>query len=170
MGLAVGKVKLSDYDSNWPEQFEIEKANLRKIFGDSVPIEHVGSTSIEGISAKPIIDIAVGLDRLEDFENYRELFQKDPNYSIKDDSDKDEVLIRRGPEENRTHFIHISEKTSPRFNNYLKFRDYMREHADARDEYEQLKQELAMKYADDRKSYTAAKAEFISKIIEKASK
>ena len=170
MGLAVGKVKLSDYDSNWPEQFEIEKANLRKIFGDSVPIEHVGSTSIEGISAKPIIDIAVGLDRLEDFENYRELFQKDPNYSIKDDYDKDEVLIRRGPEENRTHFIHISEKTSPRFNNYLKFRDYMREHADARDEYEQLKQELAMKYADDRKSYTAAKAEFISKIIEKASK
>lgn len=170
MGLAVGKVKLSDYDSNWPEQFEIEKANLRKIFGDSVPIEHVGSTSIEGISAKPIIDIAVGLDRLEDFENYRELFQKDLNYSIKDDSDKDEVLIRRGPEENRTHFIHISEKTSPRFNNYLKFRDYMREHADARDEYEQLKQELAMKYADDRKSYTAAKAEFISKIIEKASK
>ena len=161
MGLAVGKVKLSDYDYNWPKQFEEEKANLRQIFGDSVPIEHVGSTSIEGISAKPIIDIAVGLDRLEDFENYRELFQKDPNYSIKDDSDKDEVLVRRGSEENRTHFIHISEKTSTRFNNYLKFRDYMREHADARNKYEQLKQEL-QELAVDQKRVVENKREEIS--------
>ena len=170
MGLAVGEVKLLSYDQDWPKQFEIEKDNLRRIFGDSMPIEHVGSTSIEGISAKPIIDIAIGINKLEDFEQYRQIFEESPEYSIKEDSDKDEILIRKGPEENRTHFIHISEKSSPRFRNYIKFRDYMRNHPDARDEYESLKRALASKYADDRKSYTAAKADYINNIIKKASK
>jgi len=169
MGLAVGEVKLLSYDQDWPKQFEIEKDNLRRIFGDSMSIEHVGSTSIEGISAKPIIDIAIGINKLEDFEQYRQIFEESPEYSIKEDSDKDEILIRKGPEENRTHFIHISEKSSPRFRNYIKFRDYMRNHPDARDEYENLKRALASKYADDRKSYTAAKADYINSIIKKAS-
>ena len=169
MGLAVGKVKLETYNKEWAKQFEAEKCLLMKIFGEDTPIEHVGSTSIPGISAKPIIDIAIGLDKLEDFETFRKIFESKPEYSIKDDSDKDEVLIRKGPEENRTHFIHISEKDSPRFKNYIKFRDYMREHAEARVQYENLKKELAEKFADDRKSYTAAKAEFINEIIKRAS-
>ncbi len=166
MGLAVGKVSLEPYNKKWAKDFADEAKNLHKIFGDGVSIEHVGSTSVPGLSAKPIIDIAVGLDDLSDFEKFRPIFEKLPEYSIKEDSDKDEWLVRKGGEENRTHFIHVLDRHAPRFNNYVKFRNYLREHPDTLKEYETLKQELAIKYADERKKYTAAKADFIQKILE----
>lgn len=167
MGLAVGKVSLEPYNKKWAKDFREEANKLHKIFGDDMPIEHVGSTSVPGLSAKPIIDIAVGLDKLSDFEKYRPIFEKLPEYSIKEDSDKDEWLVRKGGEENRTHFIHILDRHAQRFQNYVKFREYLKSHQDALKEYESLKRELAKKYSNERKKYTAAKADFIQKILEK---
>ena len=67
MGLKIGTVKLEKYNSKWQEMFESEKKILGEIFkGLEVKIEHIGSTSIEGIFAKPIIDIAIGLNKLCD--------------------------------------------------------------------------------------------------------
>ena len=71
MGLAVGKVSLEPYNPKWTEDFLQEKIELQNIFGKETPIEHVGSTSVPGLSAKPIIDIVVGLDSLDEFEKYR---------------------------------------------------------------------------------------------------
>ena len=167
MGLAVGKVSLEPYNPKWAKDFAKEAKELKKIFGDKVPIEHVGSTSVPGLSAKPIIDIAVGLDKLSDFDQFRPVFEKLPQYSIKEDSDPDEWLVRKGGEENRTHFIHVIEKGSSRFKNYIKFREHLRSNPGDLKKYEDLKKDLATKYADDRKKYTAAKADFIAKILEK---
>lgn len=165
MGLKVGTVKLEKYDSNWKEMFLKEKENLEKCFGDiALEIEHVGSTSVEGLSAKPIIDIQIAIEDFSKFESLKEFFSKEP-YSIKDDSGDDEILIRRGSEENRTHFIHVVEKGSLRYINTLLFRNYLRSNKDVMLEYEKLKLELAEKYFNDRKMYTLSKNDFIQKVI-----
>lgn len=168
MGLKVGTVRLEDYNPEWKNSFELEKIVLSNIFKDiALSIEHVGSTSIEGLSAKPIIDMLVIIKTFSDFENVRYYFEKEP-YSIKLDSPEDEILIRKGDETNRTHFIHVVELGSDRQINTLLFRDYLRENKDAVLEYENLKKELAIKYADDRKMYTASKNDFIQEILKKA--
>ena len=168
MGLKVGTVRLEDYNPEWKNSFELEKIVLSNIFKDiALSIEHVGSTAIEGLSAKPIIDMLVIIKTFSDFENVRYYFEKEP-YSIKLDSPEDEILIRKGDETNRTHFIHVVELGSDRQINTLLFRDYLRENKDAVLEYENLKKELAIKYADDRKMYTASKNDFIQGILKKA--
>lgn len=170
MGLRVGTVKIEKYNPNWKNMFNEEKEILNKLFGDlAIKIEHIGSTSIENLSAKPIIDILVSVKSLDDFEKVRKYFEKEP-YSIKSDSVCDEILIRKGTEDNRTHFIHIMEINSKRYQDTIVFRDYIRKHIKALKEYENLKKYLAKKYEDDRKMYTSSKNEFIKNIIELANK
>ena len=162
--------RIEKYNSNWENEFLKEKEILSKIFGDlAIEIEHIGSTSVKGLSAKPIIDIAVALYKLDDFEKVKEKFQKEP-YSVKEDSDEDEILIRKGAEDNRTHFIHVMEINSKRYKDTIIFRNYLRKHEEAMKEYESLKKELAKKYADNRKMYTSSKNEYIDNIIKKAYK
>ena len=168
MGLKVGTVYLENYNENWKNMFEEEKSNLENIFKErAIKIEHVGSTSIEGLSAKPIIDIMVVLKSFDDFEFVRSKFL-DMLYSIKLDSDPDEILIRKGPEENRTHFIHVVEDGSQRCINTLLFRDYLRNHENVKKEYENLKKMLAKKFENNRKMYTASKNEFIQNVLKLA--
>ena len=168
MGLKVGTVTLEEYNSNWSKMFEEEKENLKKIFGNiALEIEHIGSTSVEGLSAKPIIDVAIGVKDLKDFDEIKECF-KAP-YSVKEDSVSDEVLIRkRLGEDITTHLIHVMEVNGKRYQDTIKFRNYIRKHKDILNEYENLKKELAEKYADNRKMYTSSKNVFIQDIIKKA--
>ena len=169
MGLRMGEVRLEKSNKEWKESFEIEKENLGKIFkGIALKIEHVGSTSIEGISAKPIIDIAVAVKKLNDFEKVRDEFYNIKDYSIKEDSPSDEILVRKGNPEEITHFIHIMEYNSERYKNQILFRDYLRTHEAERVEYEELKIKLAKKYKNDRKKYTANKNDFIQKVLKRA--
>ena len=168
MGLKVGTVKVEKYDPIWKEMFNQEKVNLEKAFKEvAIEIEHIGSTSVEGLSSKPIIDIAVAVKKLSDFEKVKSSFEKEP-YSIKQDSVSDEILIRKGSEENRTHFIHVMEIDSKRYQDTIIFRNYLRNDKEVLKEYEDLKNKLAEKYADDRKLYTASKNEFIQKVINAA--
>ena len=79
MGLKVGTVRLEDYNPEWKNSFELEKIVLSNIFKDiALSIEHVGSTSIEGLSAKPIIDMLVIIKTFSDFETVRYYFEKEP--------------------------------------------------------------------------------------------
>lgn len=166
----MGEVRLEPYNPLWKEKFVIEKENLLKMMGGIViTIEHIGSTSIEGLSAKPIIDIAVAVNRLTDFEKVKQEFLNNSEYSIKEDSPSDEILVRKGPEESRTHFIHIMELESSRYKNTILFRDYLIAHSKERLEYEELKTELAGKYSDNRVMYTSLKNDFITDILNKAS-
>lgn len=168
MGLKVGTVKLEEYNPKWKDMFDEEKEKLKEIFGTlAINVEHIGSTSVEGLSSKPIIDIAVTLNKLSDFEKIKSYFEKEP-YSVKEDSVDDEILIRKGLEDNRTHFIHVMEEKSSRYKNTILFRDYIRNHKEVLQEYEDLKKDLAEKYSDDRKMYTASKNEFIQKVLKLA--
>ena len=95
MGLKRGTVKLEKHNNNWKDDFNIEKDNLEKLFGDvALKIEHIGSTSLNEIMAKPIIDIAVGVRSLDDFKKVEKKNKNYP-YSIKEDSVTDEILVRK---------------------------------------------------------------------------
>lgn len=169
MGLKVGTVELVKYDSHWKKEYEKEALKLKKIFGEiAISIEHIGSTSIEGLSAKPIIDIAVAVKYLSDFNKVKNYFIKGKNYSIKEDSVADEILIRKGSEDNGTHFIHVMEYESDRYKESILFKKYLIKHPEAKQEYETLKRKLQEQYYDDRKMYTASKNDFIKTILEKA--
>lgn len=166
MGLKVGEVRLEKWNPRWREDFEIEKQNLLKIFGLlALDIQHIGSTSVDQLDAKPIIDIAVGLENLSEFEKVRKIFDQLPQYSIKIDNDSGEILIRKGPENNRTHFIHVMESKGQRMKDSLKFRDTLRSSPQIRDEYCKLKYLLAGQYPNDRESYTANKSTFIKQVL-----
>ena len=168
MGLDKNKVRLEVHNPEWTKMFEAEAEELRRIFGSlAINIDHVGSTSIPNICAKPIIDIQVSLQSLADFEQVRHLFERAP-YSVKPDPVPDEQLIRKGEETNRLFLIHVVEKGSERYINTLLFRDYLLGHPETAKAYEALKIELATKYANDRPSYTAAKSDFIQDVIKLA--
>lgn len=171
MGLKMGTVRIEEYNNNWQKEFKEEKKNLKGIFKDiAVTIEHIGSTSIEGISAKPIIDIAVGIDKLNDFEKVRNYFINNKEYSVREENTEGEILVRKGTSENITHLIHVMEYKSKRYQNTIIFREYLRKNLEEKNEYEKLKKELAKKYKDNRKMYTASKNDFIQRILQKAKK
>ncbi len=166
MGLKVGEVKLEKWNPHWRNDFETEKRILLKIFGSiALDIQHIGSTSVEYLDAKPIIDIAVGIDKLETFDTIRQIIDKLSNYSIKQNNAPDEILIRKGPETNRTHFIHVMAQDSQRMKNSLKFRDILRSNPQLREQYSELKYDLASKFPHNRKAYTASKSKFITKVL-----
>ena len=176
IGLEKGFVKLEKYNPKWQEEFNKEKENLEKIFGNvAKSIEHVGSTAIVGLSAKPIIDIAVGVDALEDINKVKEKILKFSHYTIKKDNADGEILIRRGVPVKQgeikpdyvTHFIHVMEINGRKYKETIIFRDYLRANNEVLKEYESLKQKLANKFEKDRKAYSKAKEEFINNVLGK---
>ncbi|MCF7834133.1 MAG: GrpB family protein [Candidatus Pacebacteria bacterium] len=176
LGLRKGFVKIEKYNPLWQKEFDKEKKNLKKIFGDvSLSIEHVGSTSVVGLSAKPIIDIAIGVDSLKDIAQVKEKILKFSHYSIKENNADGEILMRRGVPiklgEDKpnfiTHFIHIMEIDSRKYKETLIYRDYLRKNKEVLKEYDNLKKKLAIKYQKERKSYTKAKDEYIKSILSK---
>jgi len=168
IGLRQGTVQLSPYDDSWPAEFAKEVELLRGVFGDDIEIEHVGSTAIPGLIAKPLIDIQVGINNLADAKNFIPQLVKLGYHYMPERDKPDEVFLPKGPEELRTHYLHVVEIGSVRWKNTLLFRDYLRTHSDERDEYARLKRELAQQYGEYRPAYTEAKTVFVASVIEKA--
>ena len=171
LGLHKSSVEVYPYDETWPLEFEKEKKILEEILKDfDVKIEHVGSTSIPGLSAKPIIDIAIGV------KDEKALFEIEPvmaeaGYDILNDYEtKGELLARKGPPECRTHYIHMQLIGSEYWDEFMYFKRYLLDHPEEIKVYENLKKDLSKKYAEERKKYTAEKNEYISSILEKAYK
>ncbi|QGH35669.1 GrpB family protein [Gracilibacillus salitolerans] len=164
-------VNICDYNPKWKEQFDTERNRIIDVLGDKiVGIEHIGSTSIKGLAAKPIIDILVGvqnLDKVDQFVN--PLKEIEYEYVPKPDF-KDRKFFRKGEWGKGTSHLHICEYDSSEWIEKLLFRDYLRLHPEAAQEYEVLKKSLACEYKYDRQTYTKKKEPFIKNIVEKAKK
>lgn len=167
MALKVGTVHLEDYNPFWKEMYKEEEKKLKELLKDNViEIMHVGSTSIEGLRSKPVIDIMITVKDLKEVENFKHLFTNNLGYDFKDDGGiNGEYLVRKGSEDARTHFIHIIEENSERYDNFVYFKRSLESHPEKIVEYQKLKEELSKKYSNDRKSYTASKNDFIQNII-----
>lgn len=168
IGLEAGKIKLCHFENEWSSLYEKEEEGLRKIIGDLiVDIFHIGSTSVRGCSAKPIIDILVSIKSYNDGCIIKERLGEEYEY-------KGECgipgrhFIKKNEGKFTLYHIHIFETGSEEIEKHLLFRDYLRKHAQYIDEYCHLKQKLMMQFPDDRIAYTDGKTAFINKIIEKA--
>ena len=166
MALKRGVVELSDYNPQWKKEYQKEEKLLKKVLGDNIiHIEHVGSTSIEGLKAKPVIDILIVIKSLKDIPKIEELL-KDYDYSNRGPQGvEDRFFFAKGPEDARTHYIHFTEPKSDTYYSLVYFKRYLLEHPEYIEKYCALKQELASKYADERPKYTAGKNDFIKSII-----
>lgn len=169
IGLKRGIVRLAKHNPKWRQNFEREEKRMREIVGkDALDIQHVGSTAIPGIMAKPIIDIVLVVPSLQKARRYvREL--KEIGYEIKkNDVKKERLFFTKGPEKRRTHYLHIGEAGSGYAEDMILFRDYLRTHKGAAKGYSLLKEKLAEKYQNTREIYTAKKEKFIKEILKKA--
>lgn len=169
MGLNRLHVELENYNENWKKKFEDEKQVLKQIFkDDAIQIEHVGSTSIPGLKAKPIIDIALAVKELDITLKYIEKMEEE-GYSFRGNAGVEgRYFFAKGPEENRTHYVHVEPINSPNWESHLLYKRYLLENPEAVLEYEKLKEELAELYPHDRKKYTSGKNDFIQEILKKA--
>ena len=167
LGLKRGTVKLAKNHDEWARAFEIEKRSLLKTFGDRiVAIEHVGSTAIPGVPAKPIIDIRVAVTSLDDsyINGFVEPFKKLGYFYMHKFPDRH--FFAKGPEEKRTHHVSIVKVNSEiGWQDAVLFRDYLRSNKISREEYASFKQKLAEQFTEDRASYTKAKENFIQEIV-----
>lgn len=171
IGLKRNTVALSAYDENWPRAALITVGKLKEIFGASVvDIQHVGSTSIVGISAKPIIDIAVAVRRFEDVWPLIPRLEANGFMHKGVNDDAGQIFFSCGDfsTDMRTHHIHVVFHNSDEWNGYLLFRDFLNANPHRRKEYEALKFSLMKKYPNDRLLYTNSKSDFIQGVIAEA--
>ena len=160
------------YDEGWPSLFEQEQARIELAIGPWVEeIEHVGSTAVPGLAAKPVIDIMVGVKSLDDTPTFVERlgaigYEYVPELEQQMPSRRYFRKLRRG---RRTHQIHLVERSDAAFwDRHVLFRDYVRRHPEIAERYARLKHELSGRFRDDRTAYTEAKTTFIREVIRHA--
>lgn len=160
------KVELSEYRQDWPDRFEREKLflldKLRPWLHGS--IEHVGSTAVPGLKAKPIIDIMVGVRELDSSVGAIEVLQSSGYCYYPYKADVMHWFCKPSPE-CRTHHLHLVPYDSPLWRERLRFRDVLRSNREVAARYEQLKVSLADELTDDRESYTRRKWPFIASVL-----
>ena len=168
IGLERDTVCLAPYEAGWARLYELEEARLQAAVGEHVlDIQHVGSTAIPGIVAKPILDIAVAVQSFETayacvapiealgYEYKGENGIPRRHFFVRRDSDSGQTLVH----------LHMNELGSPDWESQVLFRDYMLAHPEAAAEYAALKQDLAAQFPRDREAYTDGKASFIARIL-----
>ena len=172
VGLKRGVLELMDYRDDYSEIYEEEKKELLKIYKERISsIDHVGSTSIKNIKSKPIIDILIQTDDLEDFKKFTESNVEGEIYTVKKAPTMGgDYLIRKEEDGKVKAFIHVYKTGDMNGISSIIFRDYMNLHKDEAKRYEALKTELYEKYKDNRKEYTLGKDKYIKEIIDKAIK
>ena len=170
LGLKNNEVVIVQYDKGWKEEFNKVKMEIIKYTNlKANQIEHIGSTSIEGIRAKPIIDILIGVDSLTTLDKpfFKDL-QNAGFYKLQVERPNEIVCAKFTDDtfETKTHFIHIVELKKEKWNQMLFFRDYLNDNQDVKEQYEDLKESFFSTDLKGINSYTDYKEQFIQSIFE----
>ncbi len=173
MGDMAVEITIVRWDPDWPGRFAAEAERLRAALGDAaVRIEHVGSTAVPGLAAKPVIDVQISVRSLRPARRYRVPLEAlgyayTPHY---DDFGEDRLPFfgrpRRPP---RSFHVHVCEAESEDERRHLAFRDWLVEHPEDARAYEMLKRELARRRWRTRDDYAKAKSRFVATIVARAS-
>jgi GrpB-like predicted nucleotidyltransferase (UPF0157 family) len=156
-------IEITEYDELWPRMFKIEREVLADLLSPWLagPIEHVGSTAVPGMSAKPVIDIMAAVESLEVSRNAIAALRTIDYQYAPYHPDVMHWFCKPGPAM-RTHHLHLVPHGSPLWMERIAFRDCLRSDAALAQEYAVLKKHLAQMHRQDREAYTEAKAPFIS--------
>lgn len=158
-------IVVTEYDPLWADRFETEAAKIAAILGKNcIAIHHIGSTSVVGLAAKPIIDMMPVVSRLEDVDKVACEFEKIGYEYMGEFGIPGRRYLRKGGDE-RTHQIHIfSTKSEYDIQRHLAVRDYLRSHPGACKRYSDLKKELAAQYPYDIEGYCDGKEDFVKRL------
>lgn len=157
-----------DYDPRWPALFESLRAEIARALCDLAPwIEHVGSTAVPGLAAKPIIDIDVLLRSASDFSVCLERLAA-LGYEHRGDLGIPEREAFATPPDRPAHHLYVCPPESREFRRHLALRDYLRTHPSDASSYGELKRSLAIRYRDERSAYGDGKREFIESLLRSA--
>jgi GrpB-like predicted nucleotidyltransferase (UPF0157 family) len=164
------QVHIEDYDPMWPVLFSVERQRIVEVLEPWMagPIEHVGSTAVPGLRAKPIIDIMVAVRTLEESRPAIDVLRSLSYGYYPYRADLMHWFCKPSPEF-RTHHLHLVPFRGRLWTERLLFRDYLRSHPQAASEYAMLKARLAEEHRFDREKYTDAKGPFIQRILAIAS-
>ena len=162
-------VRIDEYNIGWQEFYEKEKLYLHSLIGQyEIDIQHVGSTSINGCSAKPIIDIAIGIPSLTYGESLVPILVNAGYVYKGDDGIEGRHYFKRVSQGLTVCHIHMEPVGGKLWNNHIIFRDYLKTHPDVMKQYIAIKKELARKYPDQRDIYAKEKSIFIEQILKNA--
>lgn len=167
-------IEFSSYQTSWPSTFEAEAQRLRRRLGDRcVRVDHVGSTAVPRLSAKPIIDIQVSMTSLAD-RDFLERAMHELGFAHVDLGAFDLIypFFKRPKRWPSSHHVHLCQSGGEQERKHLAFRDYLRRHPEAATAYEREKRRLAQAYRgdtnDSREQYSLAKTLFIEAILKLA--
>jgi GrpB-like predicted nucleotidyltransferase (UPF0157 family) len=168
MGM-IREIKVVVYNPEWPTQYAAEAERLRTTFGDTlIDIHHIGSTSVPGMSAKPILDMMPLVRDLDDVEASIPGLTA-LGYEFKGENGiAGRRYFTKGPDHARTHHVHCYHPDNPEVARHLDFRDYLIAHPEEAAAYARLKQEVARQFPTDINGYMAGKDAFIRQTIRKA--
>jgi GrpB-like predicted nucleotidyltransferase (UPF0157 family) len=165
------EIVIVEYDPHWSNIFAQEAAQIAEILNKDliVGIEHIGSTAVPGLAAKPIVDLLVIVYSLVEAKRVAVSPLEKLGYAYwLDNPDSQRMFFVKGlpPNSPRTHHIHMVESGSV-LQERLLFRDYLRAHPDEAVRYAQLKRHLAQQFSNDREAYTSGKTEYVQSIMQK---
>ncbi|MEM7562307.1 MAG: GrpB family protein [Pseudomonadota bacterium] len=160
------EVSLSVYNPDWPIMFEREKKLLTAVAGEWLQgsVEHIGSTSVPGLIAKPVIDIMFGIETLDQARPAIGVLEKEGYHYYPYKQEIMHWFCKPSPEY-RTHHVHLVPYQSELWNERIRFRELLRTNNQIAMEYADLKEKLSEKYPQDRESYTLEKWPFISRVL-----
>ena len=167
------RISLVEYDLRWPDQFEKEAASIQRAMGSRASrIEHVGSTSVPGLTAKPVIDIQISVEQLHPIAAYAPCLAQLGYEHLPHADDAFCPFFHRPSDWPHTHHVHVVQAGGDEERRILAFRDYLREHSSLASQYEDLKLRLAPHYSaaefSSRQAYVDAKGEFVNRITQLA--
>ena len=161
-------VVVEKWNPKWKDEFERIVDSLGEdVIYNSIKIEHVGSTSVEGLSAKPIIDLDIVIEN-DKFEIIKRLL-KDKGYEHEGDLGIEgrEAFTYSGKEELMTHHLYVCPKDSKELFKHMTFRDFLKNNSALASEYSKVKEQAAVLYPDDIDKYMEFKSEIIEKIYKR---
>ena len=170
IGLKRGTVAVEPHRAEWETAARNMIDQLQKICKDDlIDVQHIGSTSIKSICAKPIIDIVVGVNRFDRFMKHNDALMEGGIVYHKEYPPGQHLYVCGNPAANiQTHYIHVVIWGQQAWNNYINLRDYLNSHEEKAKEYAALKEHLAKEYPENRIAYTSGKSAFIEEILQMA--
>jgi GrpB-like predicted nucleotidyltransferase (UPF0157 family) len=169
LGLKKDEIKLEEYTPEWGEEFtRVKKDILNNLNIEGYRIQHIGSTAIKGILAKPIIDILMGVDELDSVDEGFTSGLKASGFLRLKVNRPGEIIFARFTDDTytvKTHFIHVTEYKSDLWNNLIFFRDYLNTNETARKEYLEMKMDYLKKSSSGINEYTIHKEAFVKSIF-----
>ena len=155
------KIRVVPSDPGWPQHFEQERAAIQAALGDTVDqIHHIGSTAVNGLAAKPILDLMLEVSSLDALDQQTPAMESLGYEALGELGIPGRRYFRKGGDD-RSHQVHAFVTGDPHVHRHLAFRDYLRSHPDVADEYATLKQNLALQFPQDLDGYCDGKDAFV---------